>query len=1242
MLENRVLCTKRKFDTTFSFFCCYLKKNNKLKFSYFSTQKTLIYEHIGENDFLLKKNNSIYSLVNYNYVNNKIREINSYLKNNENVDKIIENLYILCVKGNIGLCDERIKYYVNFILSYINEYINESKDSSITIDKFNNQQKCFINISSYLLFLNILKVLNIKTDFDRLLKYVSQNIHFFSIDVVRKIAFNHDLKKNHDFFFKEVLNYIYTLIQYNNELYFQEIKNINICINICTNFFFGKKYIEEKNMYDYEFNDDIIYLYNMNYIYINHIAIFCNLIHAKNTIYDKKKCYKSEEYASEKNEKEKSSKYGITEASAYIYSNNQKSINENSNLIQDNNRKETVHSHNEKKLNKNINVKYDVESNIDKTNLKGENTKDNFINIISSSDENIKEYNMETYDLGKLESYVMNINDFYFNYYMIDTIYTLFNYYTNLSKKKKINKELLFFFIPDVKNYIKNIILNFIVNINSNLYRNKMLKSKRIIASIERILKLGNSFEIPFKLEQFVLHYCNILLVNKLDLSLIDNIKILSIFKEIKKISEKKNLENTPEQKIKNKNINDHPLNKLENGVIEEKKDLKLSLFSLNFKLNFTNIDYHCYSLYSYFDNMIKLVCNNLKNCLHNSKGTDICLLIPLVYEFYKYIDEELKNILIVQITCNKEDINENNLINIIRVFSKVNYKNELLEKFIYKNVKFFSNGKDEWGIKKINTFFSSPKLFFLFFYYKSKNNLFTYKDIYYIENYIQNHFFEMNIKDFINILLIYYKNKTFLLPELLIKIGVIFNNAKKSISKNELLFCLFLLSKNYYYLSRENYEMEKDINLHKKINIFRKVQYNQQQINEFINIINDILFFVYEEKKINYHPEQIKYVEEKINKNLSENEIKKEKENNKKDHEGTNILQDSSLINEKINNSKINFNELKTNFIMMKILHNLYYSFFSVCKKKEILNNHHDKLLSHLFLCFNNNYTKNIEEIKYVPPLLFYFSYFNKASPFYFEKQILYILKNYVIDDKIIKYILLSHVFIKKKIPDEVKKCIKEYVAKNFESFNSNLQILCFKFCNHFLNIKNEENTNEINDISLFNHILNYLLLNLEKMKPYHYLTIYFTICNNFVKKKKHYIQLFYYMNKFASHYNNEQLFLILFYMYKTGYSKPKIRKKIRNLILFRYKKRLINLSTFIKYILPLDEFGIYHLFPIKFQNIIYNQLTEEVKSCVRQPLEDDVMKEIRNEEKDDKIEISEKQEDAPIYIFEQMVKNY
>lgn len=80
--------------------------------------------------------------------------------------------------------------------------------------------------------------------------------------------------------------------------------------------------------------------------------------------------------------------------------------------------------------------------------------------------------------------------------------------------------------------------------------------------------------------------------------------------------------------------------------------------------------------------------------------------------------------------------------------------------------------------------------------------------------------------------------------------------------------------------------------------------------------------------------------------------------------------------------------------------------------------------------------------------------------------------------------------------------------------------------------------------------------------------------------------------MNKIATSYNNEQLFSILYYMYKTGYSKPKIRKKIRNLILFRHKKRLIHLSMYIKYILPLDEFGIYHLLPIKCQNIIYDKV--------------------------------------------------
>ncbi|EUD70363.1 hypothetical protein YYG_04332 [Plasmodium vinckei petteri] len=1125
-----------------------IQKNKYMKNRFSTERKILIYEYVHEDDcFLSKKSNSIKSIMNYNYVNKKINEINYILKNYNkidtlNKDKIIDNLYILCVKGNIGLSDERIIYYVNNVLEYINKYINHNGDTIVSTqsdisekniphnyltDENKNvcNQKNILDIERYIKFLKVLRVLNIENSFNNLLKYISKNIHFFHIDIVRKISVNHKFNNDQNFFFKDVLNYIHTIIQCNNNIYYKEIKNINICLNVCTNFFFAKKFSKKKATYHFVENYDIVYMYNLNYIYMNHIIVI-------GTILDGNKINNEEENVA------------------------------------------------------NINLHIPTQTNEKKKKKEA-----------SHSDNNEHGHNF-------------------------------------------------FFCLPDIKKYITNIVCNFINIINRDITEGKLKNIKKIILSLERINELVTSFDVPFKLDPFLVYHCNILLASKIDLTVLDNIKILGLLRnvikrETKILEKKKNsntvcndyitdLSNSLESKIKNANNNDNNKYVDSNHIIKSP-----SLLSYEHEIN-KRIDN------SLFDNMIKLIFDNLKNCLHNCQSNDLCLLIPMVYEFHKYMDEEIKNILTVQVIFNKDNINQNNIINILRVFSKIKYKNEAIDKFLYNRMKIFNSSYSD----NSNSFshempeeymrnggFSYPKHFYLFFYYKSKNKLFSYKDIYYIENYIQNNFFEMNIKDFLYVLLIYYKNGIFLLPQLLLKIAVIFNNAKKNISHDDLLFCLFLLSKNYYLLSMDSNNSsifthmgEEDNNVYlNKMNMFRKNKYNQHHIDNFINIINDILSYLYDDKMINYKPYQLEYnnnVEDKTVSDLYEIKANQKLDDmsSKEINKGDILLTPNDMLNgnEKNNEFKWVFQKLKYNFIMMKIFYNFYYSIFKNNKKneKKILNSQHEKFILYLFSCFNQNFSKDIKEIKYVSSLLYYFSYFNIYSASYFDKQMLYILQNCEFDDhKIVANMLLSYVFINKEIQSDVKKHIKEYIIKNFEHFNKNDAILCFKHSNYFLNLQKTEDIDKSNDHMLFIKLLNFLVSNLEKYKPQHYLYIYTTICNNFVKEKRIYIKLFYYMNKFATHYNSDQLFLILFYMYKTGYSKPKIRKKIRNLILYYHKKRMINLSTYIKYILPLDEFGIYHLFPIKFQNIIYNQLGEDIKTYVRKPLMDNEVKENKNE---------------------------
>ncbi|SBT76121.1 conserved Plasmodium protein, unknown function [Plasmodium ovale] len=1283
MCSNRGLVAKGVLRRTTCPFGFHEKWSSKSIHRNFSTKKILIYEHVNNADFLLQKSNSVESLVNYNYVKKKMNEINSYLRNGKKddkcIDKIIENLYMLCVKGNIDICDERIKYYVGFVLSHINDYVegNIHVGTCKVEEKRNTGRSCqfILSIKSYLLFLHILRSLNMKKNFDNLLKYASQNIHFFSIDVVRKIAFHHGLNREHNFFFKELLSYVYTLIQCNSEIYFKEIKNVNTCINICTNFFFGKKYMNEKKMYDYEMNEDIIYLYNMNYIYINHIVTVGNIIHGNIGMKveivqteEQKKNYprqnileKNSEQSGNFADSQKKNKERALHVCGEKGTDNAASLGENK--VENKNEPEIVcFTKNSTKENpiKSVVRKHENE----RVNKRGESHE----NVPSSS-------------IDKPQINATLAKDFCFNYQMVDTIYAIFNYYTNLSSKKKnVNKELFFFYIPDIRNNIMNIILNFINTINSGLTTNGLLKNKKIIASLERVLKLGTEFRVPFQLEPFVMYHCNVLLVSKFDLSLLDNIKMLTLFRKMSKTQEREagkvnqvfeehgNVNRGTYKHVEEKNRKDYEqLAKIENNQVQGKKKKKInsSVEMFNALSLCANDDNKFHNINNLFDNMIKLIFENLKKCMHNSKSNDVCLFMPIVYEFHKYMDEELKNILTVQVTCNKDSINEENMINVLRVFSKIKYKNDIINKFVYKSAQFLPSGEsnelkdDHSKNEPLHSHFSCPKIFFLFFYYKSKNNVFSYKDIYYVENYIQNSLFELNIKDFTYVLLIYYKNKIVLLPQLLLKICVIFNNSKKTMNKDELLFSLFLLSTNYHFLSQGDghsvLQREEDITVLNKINLVRKNQYTQHDIDNFISIINDILLYLYSNKSINYQAEEVQHASKNQDGSSPyEGALEgEEAKNGEKDVTYRELYahdRDTSYSEkEEMNNCKVNFNKLKYNRIMMKIFYNLYHSYFRVeKKKKKILNSHHEKLLSHLFTCFNNNFSKNAKEINNVLPLLYHFSYFHLYSPFYFEKQISYVLQNCVIDDKVVRHLLLSHVCTRRKIPGEIKKDIKEYVINNFEHFSENFQVLCFKHCNLFLNVEKVESTNEKNDNRTFDQMLNYLLLNLGKMKAKHYLDIYITISNHFVKAKKCYIQLFYYMNRCATCYNYEQLFVILFYMYKTGYSKPKIRKKIRNLILYYHKNRKIGLHTYTKFILPLDEFGIFHLFPVKFQNIIYNQLSEDVKERVRKPLSEDAVDEAINtlvtrEENYDTAENERtEKKHAPIYVFEQMVKNY
>eukprot|EP00366_Plasmodium_knowlesi_P004311 XP_002261809.1 hypothetical protein, conserved in Plasmodium species [Plasmodium knowlesi strain H] len=1220
----------------------------------FSGRKIVVYDHIVDEEFLTRKGNSINSIFNHSYVNEKIHEINSLLKgshvncdkqhgfsngggnHNEHIDQVIKNLYILCVKGKIDTCDDRVRYYVNFVWGYVNEYL---QNAPVIEGEKKGREKKFVSIKSYMLLLDILKTLNMMEEYSNLLKHVSGNIHFFSVDVVKRIAFNYDMSERHHSggsdhmrrnvfsFFKEVIRYMYGLIQSDSELYYTQIDNINTCINICTQFFFRKKYCPERKTYHYDVDEDVIYLYSMNYIYIKHIATLGDMLRAKGG--------SMEDNSSPQNSHNKGllSQSPLGDVSA---------------------------------------AKYEWEEGIS----------DNYCSHIGDAHDKLPTHTEDMLgscaqmDETRANSFAPDIvrrhaqltEDFHFNFHAVDTIYLLYNFYTHLllKKKKQTNKELVFLFLPDVRDNIKDILLSFIRILRRESSQNKGLTNKKIIASLERLLILGTAFEIPFSLRPFVLYHCNVLLLNKFDLSVLDNVKLLALLRRLHRgnaATEEEEVEVTKVSLQRGDDKSFAQLAKMDNSTVQvEKKKKKKSLpDQLHTQRDEANVGDSAGRLansHLFVENMIKLIFDNLKKCLHNAKGNDLCMLMPAVYEYHKYMDEELKNILTVQVIYNKESMNAANMVNILRVFWKMEYKNELIDKFVYNNMKFVTNGKDsKWkgnspvaeGDDTQNVCFSCPKLFLLFFYYKGKNGLFTYKDIYYVENYIENCFFEMSIKDFIFLLLIYSKNGVFFLPPLLLKICAIFNNGKKYINEDDLLFGLFLLAKNYHSLARSANERgaqdgfvgQEPRSIMEKINLFRKSQYSQLHIDKFVNTMNEVLLYLYDDKLINCKADEVRQLhggETKTDNSEDGEEQTDRLINNmalQSDHSFLHIS------NETKNNWKTIFNNLKYNMRMMKIFYLLYYPVLSAPKKKEnkILNTHHEKFITYLFSLFNHNFSKNEKDVKYIPPLLHYFSCFDVYSPVYFKMQMSYIMQNCALDSSLLKYTLLSHVFVGREMPREIKNRLKEYVAKNCETFPPSLQVLCLKHSNYFLDLSGDrEKANQGEDHLLFNKMMNDALSNLPRMKANNYLDMYITMCKNKVRIKKHYIELFNHMNRHATHYTGEQLMLILFYMYRTGYSKPKIRKKIRNLILHYHKKRRIDLGAYVKYVLPLDEFGIFHLFPVKFQQWLYDQLTEDVRACVREPLTGEAECGVESK----KPKETDVEQHAPIYIFEQMVKSY
>ncbi|KNA00788.1 hypothetical protein PVNG_01653 [Plasmodium vivax North Korean] len=1209
MLESRAVCARQTFDLLASRFSCSLKlKGRGVACRKFSGRKTVVYEHIVDEDFLTRKGNSINSIVNHSYINERMREINSLLKgcqagcgkqngfskegsDKEHVDQVIKNLYVLCVNGNIDTSDDRMRYYVNFVLRYVYDHL---EDAPVIGGEKQRRGKKFVSINSYMLLLDVLKALNMRDDYGKLLKYVSENIHFFSVDVVKRIAFNYDMSERHHSggsghtdrsdhtdgsdpshgsdplrrnvlsFFKEVIRYMYGLIQSDSELYYREIDNMNACINICTHFFFGKKYCPQKKTYHYGEDEDVVYLYSMNYIYIKHIATLGELVRARGG--------SSEDDSSSK----KSPNEGLLTPSplgdfyAAKYKWEEGTSGHYGSHVGDAPDKLRIHTE----------------------------------DMLGSCADKESGENSLTPDIARRNAQLTE--DFLFNFHAVDTIYLLYNFYTHLllKKKKQTRKEHVFLFFPDVRENITDILLSFIRSLRRETSQNKGITNKKIIASLERALILGTAFEVPFALRPFLLYHCNVLLLNKFDLSVLDNIKLLALLRQLWQGSaagEEAGGRNMPieGEEAGGRNLplaglytdgrklplqpggdnSFDQLAKMDNPAVQvekKKKKKKIPPDQLHTQRDEINAEdsAECQaSSHLFVENLIKLIFNNLKKCLHNAKGNDLCMLMPAVYTYHKYMDEELKNILTVQVICNKESMNAANMVNILRVFCKMGYKNELIDKFVYNNMKFLTHGKDNSPVAEggdtQNVTFSCPKLFLLFFYYKGKNGLFTYKDIYYVENYIQNCFFEMNIKDFIFLLLIYFKNGIFFLPPLLLKICVIFNNGKKYIQEDDLLFGLFLLAKNYHALAssadesgaQDGFTGQQPPSVIDKINLFRKSQYSQLHIDNFVNTMNDVLLYLYDDKLINCKADEVRQLQ------------------------GGETKADDLHTGEKQTDQQISNMALRND-----------HSFLHIPSETK------------------NNWKKIFNNLHY----------FDVYSPVYFKMQMSYIMQNCAFDCSLLKYTLLSHVLV-----------------------------LSLKHCNYFLDLNGDtEKADQGEDHLLFNKMVNGALSNLPQMKAKHYLDMYITICNNAVRVKRPYIELFNHMNRQATHYSGEQLMLILFYMYRTGYSKPKIRKKIRNLILHYHKKRKIDLGTYIKYVLPLDEFGIFHLFPVKFQRWLYDQLTEDVRACVRKPLTGEAVEEVvrsslAKESEECSVESKKgketgEQQHAPIYLFEQMVKSY
>ncbi|EUD66194.1 hypothetical protein C922_03389 [Plasmodium inui San Antonio 1] len=979
MFQSRAVCSRKTFDVFAVRFLIPTEAigGRCIPCRKFSGRKTLVYEHIDDEDFLTRRGDSINSIVNHRYVNEKMRQINSLLKgchvscgmqhgfckqgrenkhgsetsqggdthqgsDNEHIDQVIKILYTLCVKGNIDTSDDRVSYSVNFVLRYVNAYLEDAPMIGGQKEGRGGEKK-FVSINSYMLLLDILKTLHMKEEYSNLLRHVSENIHFFSVDVVKRIALNYDfseryhpgggdhLRRNVFSFFKEVIRYMYGLIQSDSELYYREINNMNTCINICTHFFFGKKYFPRKKTYHYDVDEEVVYLYSMNYIYIKHIATLADMVRIRG----RSKKEDSSPRNSPNDRLFPPSSLADLSAAKYEWGGG---------------------------------TSGEYGSHIGKTPDKLRTDTQDMLD--SCADKDTRDNSLAP-RIGRNHTHITE--DFHFNFHAVDTIYVLYNFYTHflLKKKKQSRKEHVFLFFPEVRDNITDILLSFIRTLRRDIIENKGVTNKKVIASLERVLILGIAFDVPFALRPFLLYHCNVFLLNKFDLSLLDNVKLLALLRQLQRGSAAGEEAQMTEAPLQRGDNSFDQLAKMDNPIVQvekkEKKKKKTPPDQLHTERDETNTGHSAgrqTSSHLFLENLIKLIFDNLKKCLHNAKGNDLCMLIPAVYAYHKYMDEELKNILTVQVICNKESMNAANVVNILRVFCKMGYKNELIDKFVYNNMKFVTHGgdkkwtDDQWKDKEWadnspaaerddtqNVCFSCPKLFLLFFYYKGKNGLFTYKDIYYVENYIQSCFLEMSIKDFIFLLLIYSKNGVFFLPPLLLKICAIFNNGKKYIPGDDLLFGLFLLAKNYHSLAsssderggaQDGFVPQQPLSAKDKINLFRKSQYSQLHIDNFVNTINEVLLYLYDDKLINCKADEVRQLQggetDSDDSRAGGNETDRLINNMA-------LQSDHSFLHtpsETKNNWKSIFSNVKYNMRMMKIFYLLYYPLLNGQKKKK------------------------------------------------------------------------------------------------------------------------------------------------------------------------------------------------------------------------------------------------------------------------------------------------------------------